>query len=70
MRITIAHGLAAAALGAVLAFGLGPQARAAAPANYSGACAQAVASEGLVEKAVTRAGVAHQHYTLIFERLL
>jgi hypothetical protein len=57
MRIMIVHGFAAAALGAALAFGLGTQVQAAAPANYSQACtktlaSEVVASEGFVQQAV------------------
>ena len=52
MRKMIVHGFAAGALGAVLAIGFGMHAQAAAPANYSRACAQTkvVASDSLVEK--------------------
>jgi hypothetical protein len=60
MRKTIVYGLATVVLGAALAIGLGTQARAAAPVNYSGACAEVFASDGLVQKAVTRAGVYHR----------
>jgi hypothetical protein len=51
MRMMIIYGFAAAALGAALAIGLGTQAQAAAPANYSRACTEIVASNGFVEKA-------------------
>jgi hypothetical protein len=52
MRMTIVYGIATAALGAALAIGLGTHAQAAAPANYSRACTEVVASNGFVEKAV------------------
>jgi hypothetical protein len=52
MRLMRIHGLAAAVLGAALAIGLGSRAQAAAPANYSRACTEIVASNGSVEKAV------------------
>jgi hypothetical protein len=57
MRKMIVHGFAAMALGAGLAIGLGTHAQAAAPANYSRACTDVVASDSvasgsLVEKAV------------------
>ena len=54
MRKMIVHGFAAVALGAALAIGLGTHAQAAAPAIYSRACTQVVASESdsVVEKAV------------------
>ena len=56
MRNMIVHGFAAVSLGAVLAIGLGTHAQAAAPANYSRACtevvASVVASNGFVEKAL------------------
>ena len=56
MRKMIVHGFAAVALGAALAIGLGTHAQAAAPANYSRACTEVVASDSvsdsLVEKAV------------------
>jgi hypothetical protein len=63
MRKIIVHGFAATALGVALTFGLGTQA--AAPANYSRACTKIpasdlVASEGLVQKAVTAVGVARR----------
>jgi len=62
MRMKIVGGLTAAAIGAALATGLSTQAQAVAPANYSRACtkmftSEAVASEGLVQKAVTAYGV-------------
>ena len=60
MRKMIVHGFAPVALGAALAIGLGTHAQAAAPANYSRACtevvASVVASNGLVEKAVYGVG--------------
>ena len=52
MRKMIVHGFAAVALGAALAIGLGTHAQAAAPANHSRACAEVVASNSVVEKAV------------------
>lgn len=57
MRMMTVHGFAALALGAALAIGFGTQAQAAAPANYSRACTEvvasnSVASNGFVEKAV------------------
>ena len=62
MRMKIACGFAAAALGAALAIGLGTHAQAAAPGNYSRACTEVVASSGFVnvEKAVTAYGVARR----------
>jgi hypothetical protein len=60
MKIIIVQVFAAAVLGAVLAIGLGAQAQAAAPGNYSRACTEVVASNGLVQKAVTAAGAAHR----------
>ena len=44
MRSMIVHGFAAVSFGAVLAIGLGTHAQAAAPANYSRACTEVVAS--------------------------
>jgi hypothetical protein len=44
-----------AALGAALAIGFGTQAQAAAPANYSRACTEIVASNGFVQKTATAA---------------
>ena len=52
MRMMTVHGFAALALGAALAIGFGTQAQAAAPANYSRACTEVVASNGFVEKAL------------------
>jgi hypothetical protein len=57
MRKMIVHGFAALALGTVLAIGLGTHAQAAAPANFSRACTEvvasdSVASDSVVEKAV------------------
>ncbi len=56
MRSMIVHGFAALSFGAVLAIGISTHAQAAAPANYSQACkenvASVVASNGFVEKAV------------------
>ena len=55
MRSMIVHGFAAVSFGAVLAIGISTHAQAAAPANYSQACkelvASVVASNGFVEKA-------------------
>jgi hypothetical protein len=55
MRKMIVHGFAAAALGAVLAVGLGTRAEAAAPANYSRACTLVVASDSLSNSSVEKA---------------
>jgi hypothetical protein len=52
MKMKIVSGFAAATLGAALAMALGTHAQAAAPANYSQACKEIVASSGLAEKAV------------------
>jgi hypothetical protein len=62
MRKMIVHGFAAAALGAALAIGLGTHAQAAAPANYSRACKEVVASDSLSESLVEKAvfGVARR----------
>jgi hypothetical protein len=57
MRMKIVSGFAAVALGAALTIGLGTRAQAAAPANYSQACTEIVASSSFVEKAVTAVGV-------------
>ena len=57
MRMKIVSVFAAAALGAALTVVLGTHAQAAAPANYSRACTEIVASNGFVEKAVTAIGV-------------
>ena len=56
MKKMIVHGIAAVALGAALAIGLGTHAQAAAPANYSRACTEVVASDSVVEKAVYGVG--------------
>jgi len=48
MRKMAVHGFAASALGAALTLGLGTHAQAAAPANYSRACTEVVASNGFV----------------------
>jgi hypothetical protein len=48
----IVYGIATVALGAALAIGLGTHAQAAAPANYSRACTEVVATDSVVEKAV------------------
>jgi hypothetical protein len=58
MRTKIVSGFAAVALGAALTIGLGTRAQAAAPANYSQACTEIVASNSFVEKAVV--GVARR----------
>jgi hypothetical protein len=60
MRMMIVCGIATAALGAALAIGLSTPAQALAPGNYSRACPEIVASEAVVEKAVTTVGVAHR----------
>jgi hypothetical protein len=60
MRKMIVHGFAALALGAALAIGLGTHAQAAAPANYSRACTEVVASGSLSESLVEKAGVARR----------
>ena len=52
MKMTIVFGIATVALGAVLAIGLSTHAQAAAPANYSRACTEVIASDSVVEKAV------------------
>ena len=52
MRMTIVFGMATVSLGAALAIGLSTHAQAAAPANYSRACTEVVASDSVVEKAV------------------
>ena len=44
MRSMIVHGFVAVSFGAVLAIGIGTHAQAAAPANYSQACKELVAS--------------------------
>ena len=60
MRKIIVHGFAATALGAALTFGLGTHAQAAAPANYSRACKEVVASDSISESLVEKAGVARR----------
>jgi hypothetical protein len=60
MRIVIICGIATVALGAALAIGLGTDAQVLVPGNYSRACPEIVASDALVEKAVTAVGVAHR----------
>ena len=55
MRKMIVHGFVAVSLGAVLAIGLGTHAQAAAPANYSRACTQVVASGSLSDSVVEKA---------------
>ena len=58
MRMKIVGGFAAAVFGAALAIGFGTApAQAVAPANYSRACTEVVASSSFVEKAVTAWGV-------------
>ena len=56
MKMTIVFGIATVALGAALPIGLSTHAQAAAPANYSRACTEVVASvaasNGFVEKAL------------------
>jgi hypothetical protein len=52
MRMTIVFGIATVSLVAALAIGLSTHAQAAAPANYSRACTEVVASDSVVEKAV------------------
>jgi hypothetical protein len=60
MRMKIVSGFTAAAFGAALTVGFGTPAQAAAPANYSRACTEVVASSGFVEKAVTAYGMARR----------
>lgn len=60
MRMMIVHGFVAAALGAALTIGLGSHAKAAAPANYSRACTQIVASGSLSNSLVEKALVARR----------
>ena len=48
MRKMTVRGFTAMALGAALSIGLGTHAQAAAPANYSRACTEVVASNGFV----------------------
>jgi len=55
MRTMIVHGFAAVALGAALAIGLGTHAQAAAPANYSRACTEVVASGSFSGSTVEKA---------------
>lgn len=55
MRKMIVHVFATVALGAGLAMGLGTQAKAAAPANYSRACTEVVASASLTDSFVEKA---------------
>ena len=55
MRKMIVHGFAAVSLGAVLAIGLGTHAQAAAPANYSRACTEVVASGSFSSSSVEKA---------------
>jgi len=60
MRKMIVHGFAAVSLGAVLAIGVGTHAQAAAPANYSRACTQVVASGSLSDSVVEKAAYVHR----------
>ncbi len=55
MRKMIVHGFATLALGAALAIGFGTHAQAAAPANYSQACTEVVASGSLSASSVEKA---------------
>jgi hypothetical protein len=55
MRMTIFYGIATASLGAVLAIGLSTHAQAAAPANYSRACTEVVASGSFSSSSVEKA---------------
>jgi hypothetical protein len=59
MRSRIIYGLASAALTMAFAAGL-THAQAAVPANYSEACKEFLVANDLIQKAVTRAGVAHR----------
>ena len=54
MRKMIVHGFATLALGAALAIGFGTHAQAAAPANYSQACTEVVASGSLSASSVEK----------------
>ncbi len=62
MKKMIVHGFAALALGTALTIGLGMHAKAAAPANYSRACTEVVASGSLSASSVEKAayGVARR----------
>ncbi len=60
MKMTIVYGIATAALGAVLAIGLSTHAQAAAPANYSQACTEVVASGSLSASSVEKAAYARR----------
>jgi hypothetical protein len=55
MRMTIFYGIATASLGAALAIGLSTHAQAAAPANYSRACTEVVASGSFSVSSVEKA---------------
>ncbi len=55
MRTMIVHGFAAVALSAALAIGLSTHAQAAAPANYSRACTEVVASGSFSGSSVEKA---------------
>ena len=57
MRSMIVHGFAAVSFGAVLAIGIGTHAQAAAPANYSQACKELVASGSLSASSVEKAAL-------------
>ena len=60
MRSMIVHGFAAVSFGAVLAIGIGTHAQAAAPANYSQACKELVASGSLSASSVEKAAYVHR----------
>ncbi len=60
MTMKIVSGLAATVLGAALAISLCTRAEAIAPANYSRASTEFIASNGYVEKAVTAVGMTHR----------
>ena len=55
MRKRTVHGFAALALGAAVAIGFGTHAQAAAPANYSRACTEVVASGSFSGSSVEKA---------------
>ncbi len=55
MRSMIVCGFAAVSFGAVLAIGLGTHAQAAAPANYSRACTEVIASGSFSGSSVEKA---------------
>ena len=60
MRSMIVHGFVAVSFGAVLAIGIGTHAQAAAPANYSQACKELVASGSLSASSVEKAAYVHR----------